>query len=193
MKSNNNLSRDFSALSPLLSFAWRLLLALSMARILLVTWQWDRVTEVGMLAPIVLQGIRFDLVALGMALVVPVMAFPVLASNDRLLPAWRTFLTIYLPAVLVIVVFLEFSTPNFISQFDSRPNILFVEYLKYPREVASTLWAAYKIPLLLAVTAVSLLGVISVRQFRTLMGTAKATGFVRAAWLFPCMLVICVG
>jgi phosphoglycerol transferase MdoB-like AlkP superfamily enzyme len=185
--------RAFSALLPLLSFAWRLLLAMSVARILLVAWQWDRVTEVGMLVPVFVQGLRFDLVLLGLSLVVPALSFPVLASNDRLLPVWRALLWIYLPAVLVLAVFMEFSTPSFINQFDSRPNILFVEYLEYPKEVAATLWAAYKLPLLIAVVCVSVLGVKSVRRFRALTGKMKSTGVVHAAWMFPCLLVMCVG
>ncbi|MFT6371723.1 MAG: hypothetical protein ACJAZT_000452 [Gammaproteobacteria bacterium] len=34
-----------------------------------------------------------------------------------------------------VMVFLELATPNFIQQFDFRPNILFLEYLKYPKEI----------------------------------------------------------
>jgi len=185
--------KDFSALAPLFSFAWRLLLALSVARLLLVAWQWDRVIEAGMLAPVFLQGLRFDLVLLGMILVIPVLAFPVLASNERLVPVWRFLLRVYLPVMLVSAVFMELSTPSFINQFDSRPNILFVEYLEYPREVAATLWAAYKIPLIAAVVMVSTFGVLSVRQFKELVRVSKATGVVRAAWIFPILLVLCVG
>ncbi len=146
-----------------------------------------------MLAPVLLQGLRFDLLLLGIVVVVPVLAFPVLASNERLFPAWRLLLRIYLPVALLTAVFMEFSTPSFINQFDSRPNILFVEYLEYPKEVAATLWAAYKIPLIIATLFVTALGVFSFRQFRDLVNASKATGFIRAAWLFPCLLVLCVG
>jgi phosphoglycerol transferase MdoB-like AlkP superfamily enzyme len=193
MNNNNPRNRDFSALSPLLSFAWRLLLATMVARVLLVAWQWDRVVEAGMLVPVFLQGLRFDLVTLGIVSVVPVLAFPLLASNDRLIPVWRALLQVYLPVMLVLIVFMEFSTPSFINQFDSRPNILFVEYLKYPKEVAATLWAAYKAPLLIAVACVSALAVVSVRQFNNLLRVTKATGVLRAAWIFPCLLILCLG
>lgn len=193
MKNIHFPARAVSALAPLFSFAWRLLLALSIARILLVAWQWDRVTEVGMLAPVFLQGLRFDLVLLGLALVVPALAFPVLASSDRMLPVWRVLLRIYLPAILVLAVFMELSTPSFINQFDSRPNFLFVEYLEYPKEVASTLWTAYKLPLIIAVVCISALGVTSIRRFKVLTSKMKSTGAVHAAWIFPCLLVMCVG
>ena len=192
--SNHNLpNRDLSSLAPLLSFAWRLLLGLTLARILLVAWQWDRVTEAGMLVSVFMQGIRFDLVLLGMILVIPVLAFPLFASNERLFPVWRVLLQVYLPVMLLVAIFMELSTPSFISQFDSRPNILFVEYLEYPKEVAATLWAAYKIPLIVAVVLVSTLGVISIRQFKALLSKTRATGLLRAAWVFPILLVTCVG
>ena len=44
------------ALMPLLSFAWRLVLALTIARVLLVGWQWERVIDAGMLVLVLVQG-----------------------------------------------------------------------------------------------------------------------------------------
>jgi phosphoglycerol transferase MdoB-like AlkP superfamily enzyme len=44
-----------------------------------------------------------------------------------------------------MIVFMELVTPPFILEYDQRPNILFVEYLKYPQEVARMLWVGYKV------------------------------------------------
>lgn len=41
-------------------------------------------------------------------------------------------------------VFMEICTPQFIDEYDSRPNRLFVEYLKHPKEVSGMLWRGYK-------------------------------------------------
>jgi phosphoglycerol transferase MdoB-like AlkP superfamily enzyme len=170
-----------------------MILVLTAARILLVAWQWDRVNEAGMLSTVFLQGFRFDLVLLGLTLIVPVLAFPLLASSERFVPAWRLFLRLYLPVVLMMVAFLELSTLSFMEQFDSRPNILFVEYLIYPREVAATLWAAYKMPLIIAIVLISLLGRFSLRRFKSMVAALRSTGMVRAAVLFPLLLILCAG
>src|SRR5690606_5739344 len=66
------------ALRPLLAFAWRVLLVLTVSRVLLIAWQWQRVSDAGTLDFLLLQGLRFDLVLLGLALVVPVVLFPLL-------------------------------------------------------------------------------------------------------------------
>ena len=188
-----HLRRTFSALTPLLTFACYMILVLTAARILLVAWQWDRVNEAGMLSTVFLQGFRFDLVLLGLTLIVPVLAFPLLASSERFVPAWRLFLRLYLPVVLMMVAFLELSTLSFMEQFDSRPNILFVEYLIYPREVAATLWAAYKMPLIIAIVLISLLGTFSLRRFKSMVAALRPAGMVRAAVLFPLLLILCAG
>ena len=182
-----------STLSPLFAFAWRLLLVLTLARTLLVVWQWQRVADVDMFAPVFLQGLRFDLVLLGLALVVPVLLFPLLAWSERLQALWRGFLNIYLPAVLFAVVFMELSTPSFIDQFDFRPNILFVEYLNHPREVLATLWGAYRVPLILTIVFVSGFTVASARQLAPIVARTRATGLLAALLMTPVLLVLCLG
>ena len=182
-----------SALSPLFAFAWRLLLVLTISRTLLVVWQWQRVADVDMFAPVFLQGLRFDLVLLGLALVVPVLLFPLLAWSERLQTLWRGFLKIYLPAMLFAVVFMELSTPSFIDQFDFRPNILFVEYLNHPREVLATLWGAYKVPLILTIVFVTGFTVVSARQLAPLVARTRATGLLVALFATPVLLVLCLG
>lgn len=186
-------SRLLGALQPLVSFAWRLVLLLTAARLLLVAWQWERVVEVNMLVPVFVQGLRFDFVLLGMALVVPVLLFPLLACNERLVPVWRTLLMLYLPAVLVVALFMELSTPSFIDQFDFRPNILFVEYLNHPKEVAATLWGAYKLPLIFTIVFVAAYSVFTTRQMRPIIAEVRATGLLPALLVMPLLLVLCLG
>jgi phosphoglycerol transferase MdoB-like AlkP superfamily enzyme len=181
------------ALSPLFAFAWRMLLVLTLARALLVVWQWQRVADVDMFASVFLQGLRFDLVLLGLTLVLPVSLFPLLAWSERLQSLWRGFLKIYLPAVLFAVVFMELSTPSFIDQFDFRPNILFVEYLNHPREVLATLWGAYRVPLILTIVFVTGFTVVSARQMAPLVARTRATGLLAALLVTPVLLVLCLG
>lgn len=182
-----------TSLQPLVLFAVRLLMILTAARILLVVWQGERVLAVDMLATIFVQGLRFDLVLLGLAMVIPVLVFPLVASTGRLVRIWRLLLRFYLPAVLLFVLFMEISTPSFIEQFDSRPNILFVEYLNHPREVLATLWAAYKLPLIIVFVMLPVIAVSFSREFRGAAQRVEPTGVLPALLLFPLLLIACVG
>ena len=66
---------------------------LTVARILLVAWQWERVIDVNMLLPVFVQGLRFDLVLLGMTLVCSGAAVSAAGiQRALLLPVWRAFL-----------------------------------------------------------------------------------------------------
>jgi len=186
-------ARLSQSLRPLLSFAWRTLLTLTVCRGIFVVWQWQRVIEADMLTSIFVQGLRFDLVLIGLMLTIPVLAFPLLASNRLLVPAWRGLLRICLPVVLLIIVFMECSTPSFVDQFDSRPNILFLEYLVHPREVAATLWAAYKLPILATAVLATAVTWINIRQFGRLVSRIEPVGVVPAILVTPFLLVICLG
>jgi len=159
---------------------------------MLVAWQWQRVIDADMLGAVFLQGLRFDLVLLGLLLSIPVLCFPILASNRLLLPGWRGLLRVFLPLALLVVLFMECSTPSFVAQFDCRPNILFFEYLDHPREVGATLWAAYKLPILFAVLIVTVTTLINSRQIGRLVTPIVATGVVPALIVTPILLFLCL-
>lgn len=64
-------------------------------------------------------------------------------------------------ASVTLLLFMEVATPAFIAEYDVRPNRLFVEYLKYPKEVFSMLWGGFRIHLFvgLLATAATIWGV----------------------------------
>jgi len=130
-------------LRPFAAFAVLLLITLTVARSLLVAWQIQRVIEAGTLIPILLKGFRFDLIVTGFVLIWPALLIPVFCTSERMLRAWRPTLAVYFSACFGAIVFLETATAPFIEQFDARPNRLFFEYLKYPKEIISTLQGAY--------------------------------------------------
>lgn len=180
-----------TALRPLASFAWRLLLTLTICRAALVLWQWERVSDADMLANVFIEGLRFDLVLLGMLLAIPVLAFPFLASTRFTVPGWRWLLKISLPVALLAVLFMECSTPSFVEQFDGRPNMLFLEYLNHPKEIGSTLWVAYRIPIILALLLVSIYTWINARQISRLVARIEPTGILPAVLATPVLLLLC--
>lgn len=124
-----------------------LLLALSLSRLLLVAWYWDRASVFEGTWFILLQGVRFDIVLMGMLLGPALLVAPWL-SGRRIALRW---LRVYLVAVTMFIFWIEMGTIPYIDQYDARPNYIYVEYLKYPREVLSMLFASYG--LLMAVTA----------------------------------------
>jgi len=189
----NVLDKLAVSLRPLASFAWRMVLTLTICRIIFVTWQWQRVIDAEMLGTVFVQGLRFDLVLLGLMLAIPVIFFPVLASNRFLVPAWRSLLRFCLPLALLLVVFMECSTPSFVDQFDSRPNILFFEYLNSPREVGATLWAAYRVPILLAIFIVTAITWVNSKQIGRLVQPIRPTGVMPALLVTPLLLFVCFG
>lgn len=181
------------SLRPLVSFAARAMLVMVVCRSIFVLWQWQRVTEADMLATIFVQGLRFDLVLIGLMLVIPVLAYPFLASNQLLVPAWRGLLRFILPAVLLLIIFMECSTPSFVDQFDSRPNILFLEYLNHPGEVAATLWAAYKVPIIVTMVLSVIFTYVNSRHFSHLTQSIQPVGFCPAIVATPILLIVCLG
>jgi len=137
--------------TPFLVFSLAALAVLSLSRLLLMAWQYERVLDADGIFFILQQGIRFDLVVLGMLLILPAVIAPLISLIGPALPAWSLALRVYLVSCFAVLLFMELATPPFIDQFDLRPNYLFVEYLKYPKEVLSTLWGAYKVAVIASV------------------------------------------
>ncbi len=137
MRSIGGLLRPFGV------FAVLFLAALSASRLALTLWQLERVSDAGMLANVFLQGLRFDLVVLGFIFLWPVLLLPLLVTSRTMLRVWRGALSGYFVLWFGAAIFLEVATLPFIEQFDARPNRLFFEYLVYPKEILSTLQAAY--------------------------------------------------
>lgn len=128
------------------------LLLLTFSRLCLMAWQWKRVRDVGGLWPVLFGGWRIDLSFVAMLVAFPALLAPWLGH----VPWAVTVTTWWFGLWWVVLVLLEVSTPQFIIEYDSRPNRLFIEYLVHPREVSSMLWRGYK--MMLAAGLVVLVG-----------------------------------
>ena len=126
------------------------LAVLGLSRLGLAIWLSDRVLATQQLAGIFLQGLRADFILVCMFAALPVLLALPLAQR-RWQHLWFRFTYLWCVAALVLITFIELSTPAFIAQYDIRPNRLFIEYLRYPKEVFSTLWAGFKVPLILGI------------------------------------------
>ncbi|UBO73680.1 LTA synthase family protein [Aeromonas rivuli] len=135
---------------PFACFSLLALAMLSLSRMGLALWQEDRVNAVAGWGPMLLQGIRVDFATLCWLWGVPAMFTMLLAGPHGIGRAWLGLMRVWLTLGLWLMVFLEISTPSFITEYGVRPNRLYIEYLIYPKEVLSMLWAGRKAELLLS-------------------------------------------
>lgn len=126
---------------------------LTLSRTLICLWQWPRIKAAGGLWPVLKRGLRIDAAQIAMLSGVPL-----------LLGAWLghyhlagQITVIWLLVTWFFLVLLEASTPQFIMEYDTRPNRLYVEYLKHPKEVFGMLWKGYKLAIFGAVFLIALL------------------------------------
>ncbi len=119
------------------------LLILSLSRLLLFIWQYDRVEASGNILQLILLGIRADIIQMGY-LSIPLLLLAPLFINRLGIAVWIKLQSVWLIVAITYIVFMEAVTPAFILQYDLRPNRLFVEYLSYPKEVLSTLWGGFR-------------------------------------------------
>ncbi len=129
----------------------------TLSRLGYLLWLSDRVAATGGIGFILLQGLRFDLVSLGLLLAIPAALTPILNSIRTVAAPWMRLLKWLLTLTVALFLFMEVATPPFILEYDVRPNFLFLEYLKYPREVFSMLFVGYKVELLAAAIILPLL------------------------------------
>ncbi|MCG8472106.1 MAG: LTA synthase family protein [Desulfobacterales bacterium] len=134
---------------PLLQFAVQVWVGLSLFRLGLLIWKWDRLKGLGDAGWILLYGLRMDTIVLCYVLAVPVLLAPLLNGFSFTHSVWKKFAGLWLSATFFFLFFMEAVTPFFIEEYDTRPNRLFVEYMEYPREVGAMLWGGYKAELFL--------------------------------------------
>lgn len=158
-----------------LRFIVAVLALLTLSRLALALWLWDRVERSGGLGPLMLGGLRIDVCLIGMAVVLPAVLSPWLGHRPigARLAAW------WFRVWWMLIVLLEVSTPQFISEYDSRPNRLYFEYLVNPREVSAMLWEGYKGVLLAAFVALALAAWLSTRLFPVRLQDPPMAGWKR--------------
>ena len=162
---------------------------LTVSRSVLMAWLWPRVEPAGSLPWLLLHGLRADLILVGLLVAVPVLLAPVLAM-PRFAPVWRTFTLVWAAMALALIVLLELSTPTFILQYDIRPNRLYFEYLKYPKELFATLWNGFRVPLLLGCGLTVALVWLGVRLLRQAAAVGQ-TWPLRTLWFsWPLVLLL---
>lgn len=110
---------------------------------------YDRVTETEGFLKLFPIGLRMDIIMLTYLAFLPTLMIVLLPTNW--LQKTQGFIRYFLMISLMIFLFMELATPNFLIQYDTRPNRLFVEYLMYPKEVGSMLLKSFGLYILITV------------------------------------------
>jgi phosphoglycerol transferase MdoB-like AlkP superfamily enzyme len=174
--------KKFQFLRPLINFLLIGLSILTISRFLLFVLFRTRVVETqdyGYIFPI---GLRIDLIVLCYILFLPLALIALLP--DLFLKKIESFFTIYFILFLSIILFMELSTLDFIKEYDTRPNKLFIDYLIYPQEVLGTLMKSYLISIV--VTALVMSGFIyALIRFRKQLFGIRLIDYKTKLILFP--------
>lgn len=160
------------------------LLLLLTARLGLVLWQLDRVSAEELLLQVFWHGLRADSIMMSLILMPPALLLP-LAWWQRSWPLWRLLAAIWLAGCILLLVFMEASTPAFLAQYEARPNRLFFEYLAWPEETLRMLWGGFRLQFLTSIALLVLAtttAVLWLRRTLTTLAFQQGTWHTVAAW-----------
>ena len=133
--------KNLRYLKPIVSFFLIGLCITTISRILLFFIFKERVVENPNYGQLFLIGLRFDLILMSYIAFLPAVLLSLLP--DSMLQYIKKFFNIYFIFFLFLFLLMELSTLDFINQYDTRPNRLFLDYLIYPKEVVGTLLKSY--------------------------------------------------
>lgn len=139
-----------------------------------------------------LHGLRMDTIVTSILLVIPLI---ILSFTPAKLDKFaNSFLKYYFLVVFSLAIYIENATFPFVAQYDVRPNYLFVEYLIYPKEVFSMIFADYKVELLAAFIMIGLFGYFYLKLAKDdFLETFEGAYIKRAALFLPILVVLFMG
>ncbi len=164
---------------------------LSLSRIGLMLWQGERVAATGIWPEMLLQGVRVDIIQLSLFALPLLLLAPLLALR-RPWPLWRRLNALWVVLAVATLTLLEIATPQFIGEYDARPNRLFVEYLKYPHEVLAMLWSGFRLQLLAGLAGTALAAVATVRLLRPWLRQEHAWPLWKLWLSWPLLVLLCL-
>ncbi|WP_306351234.1 LTA synthase family protein [Flavobacterium sp. '19STA2R22 D10 B1'] len=133
--------KRLSFLRPIINFFLIGLLITTLSRIILFFIFKERIQATENFWYIFPIGLRMDVILLSYLSFLP--AVLTMLLPDKFLQYLKKFLSFYYILFLFLLLFMELATPDFIKQYDTRPNRLFIDYLIYPQEVIGMLLKSY--------------------------------------------------
>lgn len=141
----NKITYDFMKnikfIKPLLSFFILGLLITTISRIVIFFLYKDRIVEVENYWNIFPIGLRFDVIMLSYLSLLP--ALFLFFLPHKILLKFNGLIAGYFIVMLSLFLMMELATTDFMYQYDTRPNRIFLDYLIYPKEIGGTLFKNY--------------------------------------------------
>ncbi|WP_320814227.1 LTA synthase family protein [Flavobacterium sp.] len=175
-------------LKPLLNFVLIALIINSISRIFLFFCFKERVVETEHYYQIFIIGLRFDLIMIAYLSLLPAVLLTLLP--DSVLQKMKGFFKIYFILFLFIFLLMELSTLDFIHQYDTRPNRLFLDYLIYPKEVVGTLLKSYLPSLIISTILLGLALFVAFKYAKKLFYPVSGTPYKVKLILLPLVAFI---
>ena len=125
----------------------------SVSRIGLVIWKFDQAPESSTIFQIFLNGFRVDLMIIGQFMLIPFLFFPLVYLSKYLQKAYQKIMSYWVYITLLIFFLIEATSATFIAEYNTRPNILFIEYLKYPKEIIEMLGKGFLLDVILVLAS----------------------------------------
>ena len=164
------------------------LLITTCSRFILFVWFSKRVTEIESFWLIFPIGLRIDLILLSYIAVLPSLLIILLPSNW--LNKISKFIRFYFIVFLFLLLLMELATPNFLIQYDTRPNRLFIEYLMYPKEVFGMLLKSFLGIMIFAFAVLSLIGYVFSKKSKSWFKTSWPSDYKYKLLSFPFVLFL---
>ncbi|MBI2305957.1 MAG: LTA synthase family protein [Rhodocyclales bacterium] len=177
--------------APLAMFLLLVLPLLTLSRAALMLWQADRVGATGIWLEMLLQGVRVDIIQIGLLSIPLLLLMPILAASP-FWKIWRRLSAFWVILATALLVLLEAASPGFIAEYDARPNRLFVEYLKYPGEVLPMLWEGFRVHLVGGVLATAATVWAIARLLRPWLDQPRAWSNLKLWLTWPVVFLVCV-
>lgn len=179
--------KKIAFLKPIFSFLFIGLLITTLSRFFLFFLYQERVIQTPNYWFVFPIGLRMDIIVFSYILFLPTLLICLLP--DTFLKKISGFLTLYFVFFLSLILFLELVTPNFIGQYDIRPNQLFIEYLIYPKEVLQLLYKGYLLSIIAVFSIISVFIYVLTKHRIKLFGTVSSV-YKTKLIVFPLILFL---
>ncbi|MCK0527547.1 LTA synthase family protein [Anaerobiospirillum sp. NML120449] len=185
------LRRLHYGVNPILVMALMAMVFFSLSRIALSIWQWDVIPE-GTFHIVLLQGIRVDFASVCGLFALPFLVLTLASLNPyvrvpRIIPF---IISIYCALGFAFIVLNELATPGFIMEYGVRPNQIYVQYIKYLKELTATLWGGHKLELFATIIGTGIALYVGFRVSSFLLRNYRQGSFTYSA--IALVLTICI-
>lgn len=136
-------------------------------------------------------GLRFDLILLCYLSFLPMLIITFVPAKH--LHYCNRFLNIYYILFLTLLLLMELSSSDFIKQYDTRPNRIFLDYLIYPKEVMGTLFKSYLGSIILTCAVMGSFIFFLVKKRKSLFGTPYAVYKLKLVLFLPVAFLVFFG